>query len=73
MGCLLISSESLGLETAENNLKPLPSTSSKLFSEDGTIYSDRLFFFFFFLPDVAILHMPTLRLAEETVDAVVTV
>lgn len=47
----------------------VPSCSSKLFSEDGTIYSDRLFFF----PDTAILHTPSLRLAEETVDAVVTV
>lgn len=71
VGCLLISSESLGLETAENNLKPLcqaPLPSSFLKMEPFTLTD-----YFFFFPDVAILHMPTLRLAEETADAVVTV
>lgn len=68
--CLLISSMSLGLETAENNFKPLcqaPLPVSFLKMEPFTL--DRLFFF----PDVAILHTPSLRLAEETVDGVVTV
>lgn len=48
----------------------VPSCSSKLFSEDGTIYSDG---YFFFSSDTVILRTLSLRLVEETVDAVVTV
>lgn len=67
--CLLISSVSLGLETAENNFKPLcqaPLQFSFLKMEPFTLTDC-------FFPDVAILHTPSLRLAEETVDGVVTV
>lgn len=69
VGCLLIFSVSLALETAENNFKPLcqaPLQISLLKMEPFTLTD-------YFFPDMAILCTPRLRLAEETADGVVTV